>query len=487
MYKNIIILPSGAEISAGADARSAIRSLRLTRCVNSGSELAPGSVCAAMVEGELILHGESPLSAGMEVTLYKEDSGVRQKMGLFTLEKPTTPCKGRLRFTGYDRVAKLDKDLTAWLSVLEGFPYTALEFAQMVCAQCGVTLLNADFGNSAYPVQKFTGTYTGRQLMGFVTELAGGYCHADPDGSLSIEYYSDFGGGITAGELYLGAGERADYAVQSVDSVCLRLGQGLYPAAGENPYILSGNPLLSAVDGEALAALEVIQSRLPGGYVPCTLELPERQDIQPGHIITVAYEGGSFRTLVMEKVDGGGKSRVTCTGARLRPQTAYDQTPAQAAREAVQSMTQADVFNKLTDYGTVQGFYLQDGKLYINAELVQIVNLVARVVESVLGTSALRIDGASVKLSSGGMTTFEVNNEAEGRPILYMDDREDGAVQHRLELTPHHLRLGGADTSGCLKLQLDTDGTPRLSLCGGDSHRLSWQANENGTYTLIGT
>ena len=46
------------------------------------------------------------------------------------------------------------------------------------------------------------------------------------------------------------------------------------------------------------------------------------------------------------------------------------------AQGAVDGMTQDDVFNKLTNNGETQGFYIQDGKLYINAEYVKIINLI---------------------------------------------------------------------------------------------------------------
>lgn len=41
------------------------------------------------------------------------------------------------------------------------------------------------------------------------------------------------------------------------------------------------------------------------------------------------------------------------------------------ARGAVEAQTQADIFNKLTDGGQVQGIYLQDGKVYINGTYIQ--------------------------------------------------------------------------------------------------------------------
>lgn len=493
MYKTIIVLPDGTEISSGTAASAAIKSLRLTGCVNSGTQLTPGSVCAAMAEAELIVTGEAPqLAAGLEVKLFQEDeTGTRHKLGLFTLEAPSRPTPGRLRFTAYDRVAKLDKDLTAWLNALEGWPYTALDFAKMVCEACGVRLLNSGFANGDYPVARFSGTYTARQLMGYIAQLAGTFCHADADGSIYIEYYNDWGAELTATDCFLGGLSHADYAVEAVDAVQLRLGETLYGGEGENPYVISGNPLLSAVTEQTLAALENIRQRLPGGFVPCQLEIPADPHIRPGHILTVTdREGFTFRTLVMEKVSYGQKDTLKCTGTRLRTDASalYGKSVGEIAKEAVQSQTQQDIFDKLTNYGQVQGFYLQDGKLYINAELVQIVNLVAAVLESRLDASALRIDGAALTLTSGGQVTAEVNNTAPGLPILYLNDYGEGTLKHRCELSPHHLRLGGSGVAAGVVLEIDADGTPRLTLgTDGEPLRLLWKANGDGTYTLTGT
>lgn len=47
------------------------------------------------------------------------------------------------------------------------------------------------------------------------------------------------------------------------------------------------------------------------------------------------------------------------------------------AQGVVDGQTQEDIFNKLTNNGATQGFYLQDGQLYINATYVKILNLIA--------------------------------------------------------------------------------------------------------------
>lgn len=52
--------------------------------------------------------------------------------------------------------------------------------------------------------------------------------------------------------------------------------------------------------------------------------------------------------------------------------TSYaDMTAEQKAEAAVEAQTQASIFNKLTNNGQVQGIYLQNGRVYINASYIQ--------------------------------------------------------------------------------------------------------------------
>lgn len=71
-----------------------------------------------------------------------------------------------------------------------------------------------------------------------------------------------------------------------------------------------------------------------------------------------------------------------------------------AADDAVDALTQLDIFNKLTNNGEVQGIYLNGGKLYLNASFMQTGELSAGLIKT--GTmSADRIYGGTMKL--GGL------------------------------------------------------------------------------------
>jgi hypothetical protein len=134
MEKYITVLPSGEEISSGIDTVNAIATIKHTKAVNSGTDLNLGSVCAAMVEATLITpRGGFYIAAGEEITLYTEtENGTRKRQGIFAVDKPTRSSANRTKLTAYDRVAKLDKDLSEWLGTLNEYPYTLQGFMQMV-------------------------------------------------------------------------------------------------------------------------------------------------------------------------------------------------------------------------------------------------------------------------------------------------------------------------------------------------------------------
>ncbi len=192
MLRTLVIMPDGRSLSSGIGQENAIQSMTFTQCVNDGAELTLGSVCANMVQLQLITPaGGLSLNAGDEITVYKvDDTDTRHLLGLFTVEKPTRSSANAMNITAYDRVTWLDKDLSKWLAGLDGWPYGLLEFSKLVCSACGLTLVNEEIPNGNHQVQKFSASgITGRQLIRWAGELAGRFCRANPDGTLEFAWY----------------------------------------------------------------------------------------------------------------------------------------------------------------------------------------------------------------------------------------------------------------------------------------------------------
>lgn len=190
MVRNLIRMPDGQEVFSGGPG-SAVMACSLTRSVNTGTELTPGAVCAAMAEITLLDAGDLRLSAGDTLTLYAVDEqGKRHQTGIFIARKPER-SGALLRLTAYDRVVLLDRDLTGWLAGLDRWPYSLQELAQLVCAQCGVTLADRALPNGDFPVEKFAADgVTGRQLMGWIGQACCRFCRATPEGELEFAWYA---------------------------------------------------------------------------------------------------------------------------------------------------------------------------------------------------------------------------------------------------------------------------------------------------------
>lgn len=181
--------------------------------------------------------------------------------------------------------------------------------------------------------------------------------------------------------------------------ICITGYVKLETAEAENPYIITGNPIL--LSGEIAAHepyLAVIQqelAKLPT-YRPCKVSLPASMDIRPGHTVQIVDKNGvSFTTCVMTKIQKGQKDTLECTGSARRDSatTANNKTAAEiaaeqeayaqsVAKQAVDEQAWKDLFNKWTDGGRIQGIFEQDGVWIFNAAAAVIINLVAEAIQA---------------------------------------------------------------------------------------------------------
>lgn len=336
MIKTIIRLPNGTEISSGTATGNAIQSVTIMESVNSATELTLGSTCANVVEAKIITTGTGTLlSAGDKITVYSEnDQGQRTSVGLFTTEKPVRSSANTMHIIAYDRVTWLDKDLSAWLAGLTGWPYSLYTFAGMVCNACGLLLANDSIPNGDYQVQAFSGQgITGRKLMQWVGEAAGRFCRATPDGDIELAWYEPSGVSITPNGdrfFYQNGLTYEDYQVAPIEKVQIKLTQEdvgvVWPdvAGDKNTYIVSGNYLLTTKSSETLLPIaQALYDQLKNVmYTPCKVQIPAGVDIEAGHIVQITDRNGkTFSSYVMTKNQSGQRETLECTGSRRRDST----------------------------------------------------------------------------------------------------------------------------------------------------------------------
>ena len=322
MIKHIIKLEDGTILRAGVG-EPAILSVNLTRSVNSGNQLQPGSVCAAMAQ--IVVFGASPLAQGDAFTLYEErEDGTQTALGKFFAEEPQKSGPNTVTITAYDKVILLDQDVSSWLQSLTGWPYTLEELAGMVCQQCGVTLGSTQILNGDHPVQKFTAQgVTGRQLLQWIAQAACSYCTADGEGVLHFGWYTPQDKTYTPTDYLQGGLQMADYVTAPIARVRISgkeddVGTVWPENAGEaNTYTLLGNPLLTAETAEALKTVaKTVYERLQGvSFTPCTVQVPAGTAPVPGSIVSVTHKNGQTAAVyVMACCRESGRETFTCTG-----------------------------------------------------------------------------------------------------------------------------------------------------------------------------
>ena len=536
MLKTIIKLPDGIEISSGKIMGVAIQSCTITECVNSGEELTLGSTCAASLEATLLIDGgDLNIVAGDEVTVYKQDGdNAPVPAGVFILERPTRTTANTMKVTGYDRVSKLDKELSVWLSGLKEWPYSLTIFAGMVCKACGLNFKASSVPNGDFQVQQFTrSTVTGRQIMQWLGEICGRFCRATPGGDIEFAWYTDSGKTITTcGEPYYFQNSLSyeNYQTAKVDTVHLRLANSndgaLWPdAEGVNSYIITGNPILSTkINEDLLPVLANIQAAVADvAYTPCKVSIPANMDIRAGNTVRIVDKNGkSITAYVMTKTQTGQKDTLECTGNRNRNTTTTannksaaeraaeangyaDASAKSAAQAAVDSQTQMQLFKKLTDDGNIHGLFMKDGQMYINTAY-----LAAGIIASADGTvkidlanNFVTIDGerygykTQLKLSSSGLEGYGENSVGDmehvlsfnlgvgGRPTGISNNAWMENVGLLIAAVSGTLTLGTSEASTEVygdTVHIDSP-IGNVKILGKS---VSWKPIGDGTYTLIG-
>lgn len=389
----LIERPDGTQILSRPGTYPAIKTIRATECVNSGTEIIMGAVCSNSIEITFIAPDGVGvgISAGDLITVYNEndDGTIHSMVGRFVCERPVYTSDHTIKIVGYDETIKLDKDLTMWLASLTGWPYELEQFIRLVLAECGLGLVTA-VPNDSYPVNRFTAqSATGRQLLQWALELTGRFFRINEKGQGELVWYKDTAKTVTpSGEMfyYMNGLNFEDYQVQPVEAVQIKLADSnagyLFPEvpAGTNAYIIQNNPIATAqIDGETSGYLDALKSVLEQvQYTPCRLAVPVSHDIHAGDIINVITKSGhAIKMYVMTATRVNNKVSLECTGSPRRDSTtAYYSQPASvvaanAAQRAVNGMAPAQVLNLLTNNGQYQGIYMLDGQIYINSTYIR--------------------------------------------------------------------------------------------------------------------
>lgn len=347
MYRTLIQLADGTEISSGSGKNMNVRKCTLTQCCNSGEELTIGSVCSACSELTLQVP-DNTIRCNEAFTLFRvDDAGNTRQIGVFTPQKPQKAGDCLWKVTAYDNVSKLDVDLTQWLIDNIALLHDPRDFVGAVCNQCGVRFKETGFYYHDYhyiPCFEPNGPVTGRKLLQWVAEFCGYFCVADPEGNIRFKWYRD----STTIDLS-GSGEAFRYKgkwklyneILPCDGVRIVFEKGTvqYPFREiNNPYIIKDNPIFERLREsgwnspaqllvEKLEDLDAICSYGGGSsYLgACEVTISSGEDIEVGDIIIADKQlpeqdehPNYIYMIVMTKKTTGQQCTLKCTGSYRR-------------------------------------------------------------------------------------------------------------------------------------------------------------------------
>ena len=185
----------------------------------------------------------------------------------------------------------------------------------------------------------------------------------------------------------------AEYKTPEVTGVLLRSGNGTTLSFGSMtaPYMISANPFISTITNEDLEAYESIPTYIPMEIMVLeadpSVDMGDMIDVRPmvDEILALtnvydevysendealSIEAPTYQIPLMNRTltfMGGIRASYTATGNEIR-EADLSNTEYNAS---VAPVTQTDVFNRLTNGGEAQGIYLENGKIYVNAEYMQ--------------------------------------------------------------------------------------------------------------------
>lgn len=223
-------------------------------------------------------------------------------------------------------------------------------------------------------------------------------------------------------------------------------------------FTLSFAQLSKSKEYEHLALLERV-----GLFDTIRVEFPALNISTSAKVVSIVYDVIFDR--IISVTLGSIRTSIADTVANQNIQIV--ETAKNEAFRAVKSQTSEDVFNRLTDNGRIQGIYIKDNRWYINAEIAQVLNLVAQSVASAGDSGITKITESrfAMERSDSDSPAFEMLNAGFGCTGIFLN--ESGQSVLEFYSSPSGFSVGAVDEQGDFthyKLKWTTiNGVPVLS------------------------
>lgn len=354
-----------------------------------------------------------------------------------------------ISITALDRMTLFDVVVDA---VDLTFPTTVAGLVGQVCTLCGVTLaqsisglVNAGVNVTEMPEAQEEITY--RNLIQWCAGVMGTNAWFDWSGQLQFSWYANATGYVsTADNRYSSDLYEDDLTVSGVEYTN---DSGIVIVEGTDDYAidLTGNAIVGPLVATVLPPLNTALNGFT--YRPFTAATVNAPYLWPMDIVTFTDKDGNNHTSALTNVAFGlnGTTAMESKGMtyainKLAQPNGFTREQAQLVNQAMEhveqdiddSLTQQEIFNRLTDNGAAQGLVLYNGQLYINASYINAGYLSADHIQG--GTLTLGGQGnqngvLQVLDASGNVITVLNNAGADitnGSLTTYSTDRQTRTI-----------------------------------------------------------
>ena len=293
---------------------------------------------------------------------------------------------------GGDYVTDSQGNIIYFLSNVQ-FPITVQNLVKRVAMLCGVpfsqsltSLPNYNYTIASMPTLQQQ--VTCRNLIQWCAGIMGANAWIDWTGSLRFSWYGASTGYTSTTANRFSSDLNEDNI--TITGVKYTNTQGVTIVSGTDDYSidLTGNYL--AADGIATILPNVKNARNGFTYRPFTASVINAPYLWPLDMITFNKDGTNYTCAITNvnfgingvmAVESKGETAQTNSGTApsgvTTEQARLIESAVQVTRELDDSLTQQEIFNRLTDNGETQGLLLYNGKVYLNASYINTGTLVA--------------------------------------------------------------------------------------------------------------
>lgn len=317
-----------------------IQSMKITELCGGGEDLVPG-VCACSEAEAVLLNLDGALDGvfqtGQELIPHlgflTESGEETVPMGVFAITSVENQ-DGKITLKLSDRMLRLEQPVTieskgTHIVLTMGgrsrtlmLPYTIYSLFTALCYVAEVEPGGLVSNGAITPGNAFEGETSGRNLLAYIAQAAGGFARMDRSGRLEVKTYAAADAPLSLNDYF--TVKEAGFSVPAITALTVRAEEDDVGRTIGEPgvsYVITGNPLLYGLNGMTNYA-PIMQNILDGmgarPYAPMEIEARGNPAVQAGDILTVALRDGRTAALpVMTHTltyNGGLRDTLASTG-----------------------------------------------------------------------------------------------------------------------------------------------------------------------------